>query len=191
MLAGSLLMFAASAPTLLSVGLAAELYGRSSVALAAVAFTAGSLLAPVFTSRVQRRRANDPRVWVLCAFGMTVGWVWAAWSLALLLIAQALSGLFMTSLEGLLDTSAAARAGSAVTGALARTTAGRALGSAAATAVLPLLLASTGLSSTTACLALAILATFVVVRVLGRSTVDGPCPDLASPSGESLASVRV
>ena len=187
MLAGTVLMFAASAPTLLSVGLAAELHGRSSVALAAVAFTAGSLLAPGIASLVQRRQANGPLVWLLCAFGMTVGWVGAASSPAMLFVAQAASGLFMTSLEGLLDTSAAARAGSAVTGALARATAGRAVGSAAATAVLPLVLASTSLTPTTAYIAIALLATLVVVRVLGRARIGTTSPVIENPAVESVA----
>jgi hypothetical protein len=186
MLAGVVLMFAASAPTLLSVGLAAELYGRSSVALAAVAFTAGSLLAPGIASVVQRRQANGPLVWLLCAFGMIVGWVGAPWSLAILLVAQAASGLFMTSLEGLLDTSAASRAGSGVTGALARATAGRAIGSAAATAVLPLVLASTGLTPTTAYLAMALLVTLAVVRVLGRARIDTTSPVVENPTCEPV-----
>ena len=186
MLAGVVLMFAASAPTLLSVGLAAELHGRSSVALAAVAFTAGSLLAPGVASLVQRRQANGPLVWLLCAFGMIVGWVAAPWSLALLFVAQAASGMFMTSLEGLLDTSAASRAGSDVTGALARATAGRALGSAAATALLPLVLAANGLTPTTAYLATALLLTLIVVHFLGRARVDPDRPT-ASPTCEPVA----
>ena len=67
MVAGAVLMFAASAPTLLSVGLAAELHGRSSVALAAVAFTAGSLLAPGIAALVQRRHGQrSSRVVALC-----------------------------------------------------------------------------------------------------------------------------
>jgi hypothetical protein len=135
--AGVLLMFAASAPTLLSVGLAAELHGRSSVALVAVAFTVGSLAAPLVSRHVQRRGTNGPAVWLLCAVGMTVGWVLAPWTVAFMMVAQALSGLCMTALEGLLDTSIATEARTGVTGALARGTAGRALGSATAVALLP------------------------------------------------------
>jgi hypothetical protein len=191
MLAGVVLMFAASAPTLLSVGLAAELHGRSSVALAAVAFTAGSLLAPGIATLVQRRTANGPIVWLLCAFGMVVGWVAAPWSLGMLFLAQAASGLFMTSLEGLLDTSAASRAGSAVTGALARATAGRAMGSAAATALFPLALASTGLTPSSAYLAVGLLVILLVVRSLGRAKIDTTSPVGEDPPREPVPTVGV
>jgi len=145
--AGVVLMFAASAPTLLSVGLAAELHGRASVAYVAVAFTLGSLAAPLMSWHVQRRRANGPLVWLLCALGMTAGWVLASWSVALMMMAQAASGFCMTALEGLLDTSTAATAGTGVTGALARGTAGRALGSATAVAVLPTAVGHLGLTT--------------------------------------------
>ena len=189
MLAGVVLMFAASAPTLLSVGLAAELHGRSSVALAAVAFTAGSLLAPGIASLVQRRKANGPVVWLLCAFGMIVGWVGAPWGLGMLFVAQVASGLFMTSLEGLLDTSAAARAGSGVTGALARATAGRAMGSAAATALFPLVLASTGLTATSAYIAVGLLVALLVVRCLAGPKIDRTPHVATDPVLEPFASV--
>ncbi len=145
--AGVLLMFAASAPTLLSVGLAAELHGRSSIALVAVAFTVGSLAAPLVSRHVQRRSTNGPAVWLLCAVGMTVGWVLAPWSVALMMAAQAVSGLCMTALEGLLDTSIAKEAEAGVTGALARGTAGRALGSATAVALLPSAIDHVGLTT--------------------------------------------
>jgi len=86
-------------------------------------------------------------------------------SVALMVVAQAASGLFMTSLEGLLDTTAAARAGTGVTGALARGTAARALGSAAATAALPVAVSATGLSATSAVLVGVLLVAAVCVRL--------------------------
>jgi len=79
---GFLLMFAASPPTLLAVALAAQMHGRSSVALAAVAFTAGSLGAPAVAAGVQRRAANHGTVWVMCGVGMVAGWVLAPRSCA-------------------------------------------------------------------------------------------------------------
>jgi hypothetical protein len=164
-LAGAGLMFVASAPTLLSVGLAAQTHGRASVALVAVAFTVGSLAAPLVSSAVQRRHANRPTVWILCAVGMVVGWVFAPGSVALMVVAQAASGVFMTSLEGLLDTTAAARAGTGVTGALARGTAARALGSAAATAALPVAVSAAGLSATSAVLVGVLVVAAVCVRL--------------------------
>jgi hypothetical protein len=153
--AGMLLMFVASAPTLLSVGLAAEMHGRPSVALVAVSFTVGSMVAPPLASHVLSRRANGPRIWLLCGLGMTLGWVLAPLSVALMMVAQAASGACMTALEGLLDTNIAAEARTGVTGALARGTAGRALGSATAVVVLPSVVLQLGL--TTAMLVVAVL----------------------------------
>ena len=163
-MAGVLLMLVASAPTLLYVGLAAELHGRASVALVAVSFTVGSLAAPFLSSLVLRRRANGPVVWLLCALGMTVGWVLAPWSVAFMMVAQAASGLSVTALEGLLDTSIASRARIGVTGALARGTAGRALGSAAAVALLPTALGRVGLTPMMAAVAGLLGGAVLVVR---------------------------
>ncbi|MDQ4008443.1 MAG: hypothetical protein M3211_10150 [Actinomycetota bacterium] len=142
---GALLMFSASAPTLLAVALAAQMHGRSSVGLAAIAFTLGSLAAPTLADRIQTRQENTPTAWILCGAGMLAGWTLAPLHVALLCLAQALSGLFMTTLEGLLDATIARRNRDQVTGALARATAGRALGSAAGTALLPLVVAGVGL----------------------------------------------
>jgi hypothetical protein len=71
-----------------------------------------------------------------------------------MLVASA-SGLCMTALEGLVDSCAAARRPGAVTATLARTTAGRALGSAGGAAAFPALVLAFGLSATTATLAAA------------------------------------
>lgn len=158
LVAGVLLMAAASAPTLLAVPLAAEMHGRSSVAAAAVAFTVGSLTAPYVAGLVHRRTANGPLAWILCATGMVVLWPLAPMSIAMLCAAQVLSGQFMTTLEGLLDATTAAQARGSVTGALARGTAGRAFGSAAGTAALPFGLVAVGVSAVTGTLALVLLA---------------------------------
>jgi hypothetical protein len=147
-LVGGVLMLAASAPTLLSVALAAQLHGRASVGPAAVAFTLGSLASPLLAARVQSRRSNGPRTWVLCAAGMLAGWALAPYSLWWLCLAQLGSGLCMTALEGLLDAGAARRHPGRVTAALARASASRALGSAAGTALLPLAVAGVGLQPT-------------------------------------------
>ncbi len=176
---GVLLMFAASGPTLLSVGLAAELHGPGAVALVAAAFTLGALAAPAISWHVRRRRANGPLVWVLCAVGMIVGWVAAPWSVALMMLAQAASGLCMTALEGLLDTSIATRSADEVTGALARATAGRALGSAAAVALLPAAVAGVGLTSVMlAVTGLLGVAALLLFRVAPRGADDADRRDL-------------
>jgi len=159
---GLVLMFLASAPTLLSVALAEELHGRSAVAAAALAFTAGSLLAPLAAGFVDRRHLNTGAVWWLCASGMVAGWVLAPQSVTLLCAAQVLSGLTMTLLEGLLDNAAARYDPTAVTGALAMASAGRALGSAGGTAVLPLLVAGASLTAVTAPVTVVLLVLTVV-----------------------------
>jgi MFS family permease len=165
---GVLLMSVSSAPTLLAVALAAELHGKGAVGPAAVAFTLGSLTAPAVAARVQSIGANHALTWVVCAIGMCAGWAMAPVSVAWLCVAQLASGLCMTTLEGLLDTTAAALHPGAVTGALARSTAGRALGSAGGTAVLPLFVAGVGLSTTVGWVValLAVAALVVLTRAL-------------------------
>ncbi len=187
-------MFLASAPTLLAVALAAELHGRAAVAPAAIAFTLGSLAAPTLTGRIPSRYTDHPGLWALCAFGTVVGWVLAPVHLALLCAAQLTSGLFMTALEGLLDTSAALRHPGQVTGALARATAARALGSAAGTALLPLLVVGVGLQGTTLTLGLillgATLAATLWLRV--RAGADVPHGDVGGVGAlRHVASVEV
>ncbi len=144
--AGVLLMGIASGPTLLAVALAAEWHGRSAVPAVALAFAVGSLSAPFVCGRVVRRMGNGPTAWLVCAVGMLVLWPLAPLYAAALCAAQLLSGLFMTTLEGLLDAKAAAEARRSVTGALARATAGRALGSAAGVAALPVAIVTFGFS---------------------------------------------
>jgi len=133
------------------------MHGRRSVGFAAAAFTVGSLAAPLLVSRLQTRSWHQPTVWLWCAVGMVAGWVLAPVAIGFLCLAQLASGLCMTALEGLLDGHAAARRPDQVTAALAEATAGRALGSALGTAVLPLVVAGAGLGAgatvTTACLA--------------------------------------
>ena len=163
--AGVLLMFFASAPTLLSVALAAQLHGRSSVGLAACAFTVGSLAAPALAARIERRRANNAVTWSLCGAGMVVGWVLAPWHVAALCLAQLLSGLCMTALEGLLDTTAARCTPARVTGALARATAVRALGWAAGCAALPLVVADVGLPTGVGVVCVGLLVVGLVLRL--------------------------
>jgi hypothetical protein len=147
---GAGLMTVSSAPTLLAVALAAEMHGRDAVGVAAAAFTVGSLLAPAAAAYLERTRRNRLTWWVVLAVGMLCGWTLAAQSVLMLCVAQVMSGLCMTTLEGLLDTTAAAERPDAVTAALARATAARALGSAAGTALLPLVIAGTSLTTAAA-----------------------------------------
>jgi hypothetical protein len=85
----------------------------------------------------------------------------------------------MTTLEGLLDTTASRRRPEAVTAALARSTAARALGSSAGTALLPLAVAAVGLSRSSAVIA-GVLAVLVVAVHVSRR---GPA---ATAAGERL-----
>lgn len=184
---GLVLMFAASGPTLLSVALAAQLHGRSSVALMAAAFILGSLAAPGLVAHIQARDANHATVWTLCAAGMVVGWVLAPAHVLLLCVAQLLSGLCMTALEGLLDTAAVTRQPGQVTGALARATAGRALGSAASTALLPMVVIWAGVPTTLGTATLALLTLSLLLHVARRSAT-APTPVLPqSPRGHLTA----
>jgi hypothetical protein len=167
-LCGTILMFLASAPTLLAVALTVELHGRSALGPAAIAFTVGSLAAPTVNGWLEQRQLNGPFAWVLCAIGMTGLWVLAAESVALLCVAQLLSGLCMTALEGLLDATVARQNPAAVTGALARATAGRALGSAAGTALLPLFVVGVGLEQTTGTLTVVLGVVALVIALAVR-----------------------
>ncbi len=187
-MSGTVLMFLASAPTLLAVALAAELHGREAVAPAAIAFTLGSLAAPAFTRRIPEHRTEHLGLWIACAFGMVVGWVLAPVHLALMCVAQVSSGLFMTALEGLLDTSAARRHPGHVTGALARATAGRALGSAAGTALLPLLVVGISLEATTTGISLVLLSALVLTALWARmhDTAAVRAPGVHAPSPSAL-----
>jgi hypothetical protein len=174
MVAGTVLMFLASGPTLLSVALAAEMFGRHAVAPAAIAFTAGSFTAPFVADFVERRGVNGRTAWAACALGMVAGWPFAGASVAALCAAQFASGVFMTSLEGLLDAHVADRAKSAATGALARVTAGRAMGSAVGTAVLPIALAVVGLTPVTIALTIALAASVAAFSLVWPHRSDEP-----------------
>jgi hypothetical protein len=145
---GGLVMILGSGPTLLSVALATELHGRTAVAGAALAFSAGALVSPVAVDLVTRLRLSPPVAWPLWAAGMVVGWVVAPSHVAGLLVAQFLSGLSLTAFEGVMDARVASRAEpGSVTTALAWSAATRALGSAAAVRMVPLVVAASAVSA--------------------------------------------
>lgn len=180
---GSLLMMLASGPTLLAVPLAAEMHGRAAVGAAAVAFTLGSLVAPAAAARLESRDRNRPGWWVLLAVGMVLGWSLASMSLVWLCVAQVASGLCMTALEGLTDSRAARDLPGEVTAALARVTAGRALGASAGTALLPVAVAALTLSGAVGAVLAALGTVALLQRVAGRHLVPTPSP---SPVPTSL-----
>ncbi len=140
LLGGTLIMLVASGPTRLAVALGAELYGRFGVVAAMAAFSCGSLLSFVVVDRVAHSRLPVNLIWTMWGIGMVIGWTVAPWNIAGLLGAQLLAGLSLTAFEGAMDAHVADDAGPGrATAVLAWSAASRALGSAAAVKMLPLL----------------------------------------------------
>ena len=162
-------MLLGSGPTLLAVGLAAELHGTRWVAGSALAFAAGSLLAPLVVARLERRTLPPAVAWPALGIGMVGGWAFAAWSPVALLGAQLLSGMCMSALEGDMDARVATKAASprGVTAGLATAAALRAFGSAAAVAFAPRVVAEAGVGWLGGALATS-LAALAVLRLAGR-----------------------
>ena len=166
---GGLVMLLGSGPTLLAVGLAAQLHGTRWVAGSALAFAAGSLLAPLAVARLDRRAVPPSIAWPVLGVGMVAGWSFAAWYPAALLAAQVLSGMCMSALEGDMDARVAAGNTShrGVTAGLASAAALRAFGSAAAVAIAPRVIAEAGIGWLAAALATG-LATLALARLAWR-----------------------
>jgi hypothetical protein len=173
---GGMVMLLGSGPTLLAVGLAAELHGTRWVAGSALAFAAGSLLAPLLVGRLERRVLPPAIAWPALGIGMVGGWAFAAWHPAALLAAQLLSGMCMSALEGDMDARVATRAASprGATAGLATAAALRAFGSAAAVAVAPRVVAEAGIGWLGAALAtsLTALAVLRLAQRWSRSAAD-------------------
>jgi hypothetical protein len=170
---GGLVMLLGSGPTLLAVGLAAELHGTRWVAGSALTFALGSLLAPFAVARLERRAVPPSVAWPVLGVGMAAGWAFAAWHPFALLAAQLLSGTCMSALEGDMDARIAAgdAAPRGVTANLATAAALRAFGSAAAVALAPRVIAEAGIGWFGAALAtgLAALALARLARRWSRS----------------------
>jgi hypothetical protein len=144
---GAAIGLLAYGPTLLSVALATELHGQSSVAYAAVSFSAGCLLSSMAVEAVVRWRLPATLAWPMWGIVMLFGWIAAPWHVAGLCLAQFMSGIGLTAFEGGMDARVAGERGvmpqgGAVTTALAWTAATRATGSAVAVRGLPLLVAA-------------------------------------------------
>jgi hypothetical protein len=180
--AGALVMLLGSGPTLLAVGLAAELYGTRWVAGSALAFALGSLLAPVSVARFERRALPPAITWPVLGVGMVAGWSIAAWHPAGLLAAQFLSGVCMSALEGAMDARVAANgSGRGVTAGLASAAALRAFGSAAAVALAPRVISLTGVGWLAGALATILAASAVMTLAWHLRHGD----DRAHPSDEA------
>jgi hypothetical protein len=168
LLAGSLIMLIGSGPALLAVGLAAELYGSRWVAGAALAFTAGALLAPWTVALLERCRLSASVTWPAWGAGMLLGWTLAPRHVAGLILAQVLAGLCIAAFEGSMDAFVAARQARAhLTGSLAASEAVRALGGAAAVAALPELVGTRAIGGFSGLAGAALLAT-AALAVLAR-----------------------
>ncbi len=151
---GFVVMLLAAGPTLLSVGLAAEFHGRSWVAASAVAFTVGSLTAPLLAAWTARSRLPASVTWPLLGAGMITGWVVAPWHPGGLLLAQCLAGLCMTTFEGTMDAQvASASPHGRVTAGLAWAAAARALGSSVAVGLVPFVIVVSTIQTVSAVLA--------------------------------------
>jgi hypothetical protein len=173
---GGLVMLLGSGPTLLAVGLAAELHGTRWVAGSALAFAAGSLLAPLSVARLERRALPPAVAWPALGVGMVAGWAFAAWRPAALLAAQFLSGMCMSALEGDMDARVAAGNPSpqGVTASLATAAALRAFGSAAAVALAPRIISEAGISGLSVALVTLLLAAMVITLAWHRSQSSLP-----------------
>jgi hypothetical protein len=184
MASGALVMLLGSGPTLLAIGLAAELHGTRWVAGSALAFAFGSLLAPVAVARLERRALPPSITWPALGVGMVAGWAVAAWHPAGLLAAQLLSGMCMSALEGDMDARVAATGSPrGVTAGLASAAALRAFGSAAAVGLAPGLVSDAGVGALSVALATALMAGTVVTLAWHRSQSSLPGPGPAAHPG--------
>jgi len=177
---GGLVMLLGSGPTLLAVGLAAELHGTRWVAGSALAFALGSLVAPLAVARLERRAVPPSVAWPALGVGMVAGWAFAASNPAALLAAQLLSGMCMSALEGDMDARVASRAHSprGVTAGLANAAALRAFGSAAAVAIAPRVIADAGVGGLSVAFTTVLLTAMVLTLAWhrGRSSLPGTGP---------------
>jgi hypothetical protein len=171
LLAGALVMLLGSGPALLAVGLTPELHGARWVAGAALAFTAGALLAPWAVALLERRRLPAAVTWPAWGAGMLLGWIVAPAHVAGLLAAQLLGGLCVAAFEGSMDAHVAARqARGHLTGSLAASEAVRALGSAAAVATLPALVGARSIAAYSVVASAALLAAAVLAMAVHTGT---------------------
>ena len=172
---GFAVMLLASGPAFLAVALTAELAGRVWVAPAALAFTAGAVVAPLVVGGLERRRLPATVVWPLLGVGMIGGWALAPVSVAGLMLAQLLSGIFMTSLEGTIDARVAELVPERVTAGMGWAGAVRAFGGAAAVASAPAVVATAGLGAASAVAGI-VLASVALLGLIRLALAHGLAP---------------
>jgi len=186
---GFAVMLLASGPAFLAVALTAEFAGRAWVAPAAIAFTIGAIVAPLVVAGLERRRLPATVVWPLLGVGMIGGWALAPVSIAGLLLAQFLSGMFMTSLEGTIDARVADLVPDRVTAGMGWGGAVRALGGAAAVGSAPAIVATVGLGAASA-VAGVVLAVIALLGLVRLALVQAIAPPVPVPDGVGAARSR-
>ena len=163
----------AGGPALLATALAFELHGSFGVVVSTVAFTAGSLGSARLQSLVARSSSMSAAVSLLGA-AMAGCWAISDRGLIALALAQVCVGLTQCCIEGDLDARAVARVPPhAATAALACAASCRALGGAAAVAVLPALITHTSLTAISLAAAGLLAAIGLVATALGRRPLEG------------------
>jgi hypothetical protein len=177
--AGTLLMVVCSGPVLLFIALADKLHGHAAVAPAAIAFAAGSIVAPSAGRLIARSGLPLMTLWLTWGAGMVFGWIAAPWNVYGLCFALFLSGICLTGFEGAMDTllAAAAPAGRA-TASLAHGSAARALGGAAAVKLVPFFSSGAALAELAAVSAVALAVGAVAVHLV----VDGRFAAVPAPN---------
>jgi hypothetical protein len=143
LLAGAGVMVLASGPTLLAIPVTAQLHGDNWVALSAIAFCLGTLLATRAVAVIGRLRLPAALRWCLWGLGMLAGWILAPAYAVMVLAAQFAAGLSQTAFEGDMDARVAADARpESVTRDLAYSASVRALGGALSVRLLPMVVAA-------------------------------------------------
>ncbi|GAB2619663.1 hypothetical protein GCM10027087_72070 [Paractinoplanes abujensis] len=160
LLAGAGIMLLAAGPTLLAIPVTSELHGERWVAVSAIAFCIGTLLATRAVAVVGRLRLPAVLRWSLWGLGMLAGWILAPAHAFMVVVAQFAAGLSQTAFEGDMDARVAAGARpESVTRDLAYSASVRALGGAISVRLLPMLVAAPaiGMAASGAALILGVL----------------------------------
>jgi hypothetical protein len=170
LVAGAGVMVLASGPTLLAVPVVAELHGHNWVAVSAIAFCLGTLLATRAVAVLSRLRLPAVLRWCLWGLGMLAGWILAPIYAPMVLLAQFAAGLSQTAFEGDMDARVAADARpESVTRDLAYSASVRAMGGALSVRLLPMVVATSAIGVAASASAL-ILGIVTLILWAGLST---------------------
>ncbi|WP_250033049.1 hypothetical protein [Paractinoplanes maris] len=170
LIAGAGVMVLASGPTLLAIPVISQLHGNGWVALSAIAFCLGTLLATRAVASLSRLRLPAVLRWCLWGLGMLAGWILAPVYAPMVLVAQFAAGLSQTAFEGDMDARVAAEAKpESLTRDLAYSASVRAMGGALSVRLLPMVVAAPAIGLAASASAL-ILGTVTLVLWAGLST---------------------